>query len=79
MNKGLTLVELLVSVVIFSMLVIGLINIFVSSMDAQSSVLQNQEILNQTSYVTEYMDRAIRMALRDDTGSCGVIDKNYYY
>jgi len=66
MNKGLTLVELLVSIGIFGILVTGLISMFMSAVDAQQSVLQNQELLNQGSYVTEYMDRAIRMALRDD-------------
>lgn len=83
MNKGLTLVELLVSIGIFGVLVTGLISMFMSAVDAQQSVLQNQELLNQGSYVTEYMDRAIRMALRDDgtvgnAGECtGTSDKNY--
>jgi prepilin-type N-terminal cleavage/methylation domain-containing protein len=83
MNKGLTLIELLVSIAIFSFLVVGLIGMFSSAVNAQQSVLQNQEILNQGSYVTEYMDRAIRMALKDDgtegtAGDCtGTADKNY--
>lgn len=84
-NKGLTLVELLVSIAIFGILVTGLISMFMSAVDAQQSVLQNQELLNQGSYVTEYMDRAIRMALRDDgtvgsSGDCtGTPNNNYYY
>ncbi len=83
MNKGLTLIELLVSIAIFGFLVVGLIGMFSSAVNAQQSVLQNQEILNQGSYVTEYMDRAIRMALRDDgtvgtAGDCtGTANKNY--
>jgi len=78
MNKGLTLVELLVSISIFSMLVVGLINIFVVAMDAQASVLQNQEILNQASYAIEYMDRSLRMALLDEDGGCtGTANTNY--
>lgn len=82
MNKGLTLVELLVSVAIFGILSVSLVGIFVSATNAQSSVLQNQEILNQTSYAMEYMDRSIRMALRDDAtsanGACtGTLNTNY--
>ena len=82
MNKGLTLVELLVSVAIFGILSVSLVGIFVSATNAQSSVLQNQEILNQTSYAMEYMDRSIRMALRDDAtsanGGCtGTLNTNY--
>lgn len=87
MNKGLTLVELLVSIAIFGVLIVGLIGMFVSAINAQESVLQNQEILNQGSYVMEYMDRSIRMALRDDgtasgstPGGCtGTANNNYYY
>ncbi|MDD3292679.1 MAG: prepilin-type N-terminal cleavage/methylation domain-containing protein [Candidatus Pacebacteria bacterium] len=83
LKKGLTLIELLVSMAIFSFLIVGLIGMFSSAVNAQQSVLQNQEILNQGSYVTEYMDRAIRMALRDDgtegtAGGCtGIANKNY--
>ena len=80
LKKGLTLIELLVSIAIFGFLIVGLIGMFSSAVNAQQSVLQNQEILNQGSYVTEYMDRAIRMALRDDVGDCTkdyVNDKNY--
>jgi len=82
MNKGLTLVELLVSIAIFGILTTSLIGIFTSAMDAQASVLQNQEIINQASYAVEYMDRSIRMALRDDAtsanGACtGVLNDNY--
>jgi len=77
-NKGLTLVELLISVSIFGILAIILIGIFVAALNAQASVLQNQEILGQASYALEYMDRSIRMALRDDAaGACSGADKNY--
>jgi prepilin-type N-terminal cleavage/methylation domain-containing protein len=77
-NKGLSLVELLIAVSIFGFLAVALIGIFVSAMNAQSSVLQNQEIISQASYALEYMDRSIRMALRDDAGDCvGIAGKNY--
>jgi prepilin-type N-terminal cleavage/methylation domain-containing protein len=77
-NKGLSLVELLIAVSIFGLLAVALIGIFVSAMNAQASVLQNQEIISQASYALEYMDRSIRMALRDDAGDCvGIAGKNY--
>lgn len=77
-NKGLTLVELLISVSIFGILAVVLIGIFVAAINAQASVLQNQEIIGQAGYVLEYMDRSIRMSLRDTAGDCvGTIDKNY--
>jgi prepilin-type N-terminal cleavage/methylation domain-containing protein len=83
MNKGLTLVEMLVSIAIFGILTVSLVGMFSSAMDAQASILQNQEMLNQASYAVEYMDRAIRMALRDDatngaSGACtGTLNDNY--
>lgn len=77
-TKGLTLIELLVSISLFGFLAIALIGIFVSSLNAQASVLQNQELFSQASYAVEYMDRSIRMALRDETGACtGSVNKNY--
>jgi len=77
-NKGLTLVELLIAVSIFGLLAVALIGIFVAAINAQASILQNQEIINQASYALEYMDRSIRMALRDDAvGACAGADKNY--
>jgi len=77
-NKGLTLVELLISISIFGVLAVVLIGIFVAAINAQASVLQNQEIIGQASYTLEYMDRGIRMAIRDTAGDCvGTANKNY--
>ncbi len=77
-NQGLTLIELLVAVSLFGLLAVALIGIFVSSLNAQASVLQNQELFSQASYAVDYMDRSIRMALRDETGDCtGSANKNY--
>lgn len=69
-RKGFTLVETLVSLFIFSIISILLINFFVSVLDIQKRILKNQELLNQSSYVLEYMAKAIRMAEKDLTGDC---------
>ena len=77
-NAGFNLIELLVAVSLFGLLAVALIGIFVSSLNAQASVLQNQELFSQASYAVDYMDRSIRMALRDETGDCtGSANKNY--
>jgi hypothetical protein len=40
--------------------------------------LANQELLDQASYVLEYMGRALRMAKKDSGGTCtGTAGKNY--
>jgi prepilin-type N-terminal cleavage/methylation domain-containing protein len=64
--RGFTLMELLVVIAIFSIAIGAISGIFVSGLSSQRRVLAEQEILNQISYVIEYMGRAIRMAKKDD-------------
>lgn len=69
-QKGFTLIEILGSVVIFSIVVLIVTGIFISVLRVQRVVLATQEILDQTSYVLEYISRAMRMAKKDLTGAC---------
>jgi len=71
-NKGFTLVEMLVAVAIFSLIVGAAAGLFVSALRAQRKALATQELLSQTSYIMEYMGRAIRMAKKDDVDIHGV-------
>lgn len=76
--KGFTLIEMLVSIGIFIILTIALTGIFVSSSRVQSRTLATQELMSQSSYVLEYMDRFLRMAKKDVSGSCtGTAGANY--
>jgi prepilin-type N-terminal cleavage/methylation domain-containing protein len=72
-NKGVTLIEMLAAVAIFSIIVGAISGIFISAIRAQRRVLATQELLDQTSYVLEYMGRALRMAIKDDIDSGGVV------
>lgn len=65
-KKGFTLVEILVSISIFIIVITTVSGILVSSVKNQKRSLASQELLNQTSYVLEYMSRALRMAKKDD-------------
>jgi prepilin-type N-terminal cleavage/methylation domain-containing protein len=69
--RGFTLMELLVVIAIFSIAIGAISGIFVSGLSSQRRVLAEQEILNQISYVIEYMGRAIRMAKKDDISFSG--------
>ena len=61
-QKGFTLVEMLVAVLLFS-LIIGVISgLFISGIRGQRNALASQRLLDQTSYSLEYMSRALRMA-----------------
>lgn len=63
---------------IFSTVVLIVTGIFISVLRVQRNVLATQEILDQTSYVLEYMSRALRMARKDLSGTClSTIGLNY--
>ena len=64
-QKSFTLVELLVTVAIFSLVVSSTAGLFVSALKAQRRSLATQELLNQTGFLMEYMSRAIRMAKKE--------------
>ena len=82
-NKGFTLVEMLVSILIFSIIIGAATGVFVSAIKLQRYSLTHQQLLDQTSYAMEYMSRAIRMAQKDTVGGCTdgknykVIDENH--
>ena len=69
-QKGVTLVELVVALALF-MAVIGVtVSIFLSVVSQQRAILQQQAVLNQASYLTDYLGRTIRMSLKDTAGNC---------
>ena len=76
-QKGLTLIEIIVSVGVFSIVVVGITGIFISAVKTQKHTLSAQEVLDQTSYALEYMGRTIRMAKKDSGGTCITADCNY--
>ena len=65
-NKGFTLIEMLVTVAIFSLIIGTSVGLFVWGIRAQRYSLSSQKILDQTSYAMEYMSRMLRMARKDD-------------
>ncbi len=69
-NKAFTVIELLVAFMIFSLVIGSSISAFLLIVRHQRKVLLKQEIINQTSYATEFMSRALRMAKKDDLGEC---------
>ncbi len=79
-NKGFTLIEMVVAVAVFSLVIGASSGLFVSSLRAQRQSLATREVLDQTSYIMEYMSRALRMAKKDITGTCtGTAKLNYQF
>ena len=69
-SAGFTLVEMIVVMAVFLMIIGGAVGIFLSIIANQRRILSEQEILNQTSYIEEYMSKALRMATKDGLGNC---------
>jgi len=67
---------MLITAVIFSIIIGIATGVFVSAIRLQKYNLAYQQLLDQTSYVMEYMSRAIRMAKRDEINCIG--GSNYY-
>ena len=61
-NKGFTLLELLVSIGIFSVIITLVSGIFGTSLRNQERMLSQQLAMSNTSYTLEYVGRAMRMA-----------------
>jgi prepilin-type N-terminal cleavage/methylation domain-containing protein len=76
-KKGFTLVEVLVSVLIFSVITGSAMQVFIAAVNSQKRILAQQEIIDQTSYAIEYMSRSIRMAKKDVEGVCIEPKLNY--
>ena len=76
-SEGTTLIEMLAAVAIFAITVGAISGIFISAIRTQRRVLASQELFDQTSYVLEYMGRALRMAKKDKDGTYIQVGKNY--
>ena len=75
-EAGLTLSEMLVAMAGFSIILINIMSIFVSSARTQQKTLDLQNIQDEVRYVLDYMAREIRMA--DRGGKCGIASNNIY-
>lgn len=66
-NSGYTLIEILVAVSIFTTVIAAPTGFFITALKVQQKALASQKILDETSYVLEYVGRAIRMAKKELT------------
>lgn len=75
-NKGFTLPELLAALAIFSLIMGAASGLFVSAIRAQRKSLASQRLLDQTSYLVEYMSRALRMARKQTADEISCLTPN---
>ena len=76
-QKGFTLIEVLVSVFIFSLIVGGIANALLTTISLQKTISAEQKMMAEVSYVLEYMSRSLRMAQKASNGDC-LTEKNNY-
>jgi len=69
MKKGFTLIELMVSMAVFLIVMVSVIELFGAGIKTQKKSLALQTLSDSTSYVIEYMSRTIRMAKKDLNGT----------
>lgn len=69
-SKGFTLVELVVVMAAFLLIIGVAISIFISIIQGQRRILAQNQLLNQSSYLIEYMSKGLRMARNDEAGTC---------
>lgn len=65
LSKGFTIPELLVSLFVFSLVFIGAGGLLVSGIGVQRRSGAEQELMDQASYLAEYMSRALRQAQKE--------------
>lgn len=79
-DKGVTLIELVVVLAVLTVIIGVVVSIVISVIGQQRRVLAQQELLNETSYVQDYISRLAHGAVQDTTGSClGVSYAGYDY
>ena len=78
-DSGFTLIEVVVALFIFSLIGGTALNLLVSGIAAQRSSVAGQTLIDQTSFVAEYMSRALRQAGKDLTSSGQCIPRGWNY
>lgn len=80
-KKAFTLIEMLIAITILTLVIGSATGLFVSAVRSQAKALAFQKLLDETSYVMEYMSRALRMAkkeLGNFPNTCLTTEKDNY-
>lgn len=75
-NKGFTLIEMLVSLMIFAILITAAMSTFVKGFAYQKRIVEMQAVQREGSYLMETISREIRMATNMDSSQQGNSDSS---
>ncbi len=62
--------EALISATVFGVLITLTAGLFVAAFRTEHQILQTRKVLGETTHAMEHITRALRMAIRDDEGTC---------
>ncbi len=74
-KEAFTLIEVLVSTVLFALIIISVTGVFKLSIEAQRNAISTQNVQESLKYFLEITAKEIRMAQKDN-GQCGAPDSN---
>jgi len=69
---------MIVAVSIFLLIMMVLMQMFEMSLKIQRKFLAKSEAASEISYLMEYLSRSVRMAQKDNSGSCIGANNNYF-
>src|SRR5437867_1517488 len=69
-HRGFSLIELTVALAIFLIVISITVSLLLSTLHQQKRMLAEQELVNQSTYVLEYMSTALKTAIKDKNGTC---------
>ncbi len=76
-SRGVTLIELLVSISVFSIFITVDAQLLASALKYYQQGIEKTELLNHISYSLDFMSRSLRMAQKDINGQCITRNLNY--
>lgn len=68
--RGFTLLEIIVAASVFSIAVATIVSFFMFGIRGQRNAVARQNLVENTRFAIEHMARQIRMAQRDENGTC---------
>ena len=78
-NSGFTLIELMVTAALFVVVITIIGMIFMDSYQSQSRALAFETVFDQSSYLLEYMSRALRMARKESAAPTCLSQNGFNY
>src|SRR5581483_9298413 len=69
-SLGFSLIEMVIVLAIFFVVISVAVDIFLSVVQQQRRIVQEEELLNQSSYLEEYLSKALLSAVKAPTSSC---------